>query len=168
MLSLDPQISSLLSALASELLARGWCVTTAESCTGGGVAFALTSLAGSSRWFETSFVTYSNRIKTTQLGVAPAMLEEWGAVSEPVVRKMAESALQQSAAQLSVAVSGVAGPDGGSDEKPVGAVWFAWAIKGGATFCDFQQFSGDRAEVRQQAVVYALKGLVNQLSKNPV
>lgn len=161
---IDSPIDELLPVLASTLLARGWYVSTAESCTGGGVAAALTSLAGSSRWFESGFITYSNRIKTRQLGVDPQLLERHGAVSEPVVRQMAEAARRESGAQLSVAVSGIAGPDGGSEDKPVGSVWFGWAVEGGETRCDLQFFHGDRAGVRREAVIHAIRGLVDALT----
>lgn len=146
------------------LLQRGYFVTCAESCTGGGVAQALTAVAGSSAWFEGSFVTYSNRLKTALLGVPEETLANCGAVSEAVVVAMAEGALARTEADVAVAVSGIAGPGGGSLDKPVGTVWFAWISKCPRgenklqTRCE--QFAGDREAVRQQAVVEALAGLV--------
>lgn len=138
-------------------------LATAESCTGGGVAHAVTSIPGSSRWFERGFVTYSNLAKQQMLGVAAEVLRDYGAVSEPVVRAMADGALRNSAAQVSLAISGVAGPDGGSADKPVGMVWFAWAINGRTT-SRCLHFTGDRAQVREQAVQTALAELLNILS----
>lgn len=145
--------------LGDALLARGWRVTTAESCTGGGVASALTDIAGSSEWFEYGFVTYANRAKETLLGVDAATLLHHGAVSEPVVRQMAQGALRAARADLAVAISGVAGPGGGSEDKPVGSVWFAWADSRG-TATALHRLNGDREQVRRQAVVIALRGLL--------
>ncbi|BFM06150.1 CinA family protein [Halioxenophilus aromaticivorans] len=151
---------SLAQDLGSRLLNMGLTVTTAESCTGGGVASAITNIPGSSTWFEMGFVTYSNQAKVKLLGVSPETLEQHGAVSEAVVREMAIGALQQSGANVAAAVSGIAGPTGGSEEKPVGTVWLAWA-------CDFKpevvvlghHFNGGRSEVRNQAVMAALRGI---------
>ncbi len=144
------------------------CIATAESCTGGWIAQEMTALAGSSDWFECGFVTYSNEAKTHMLGVSEALFISDGAVSEPVVVAMAEGAVANSRALLSVSVSGVAGPGGGTPLKPVGTVWMAWHLKGvGTETCCFQ-FAGDRQAVRQQAVVAALKGLIKQLNKTTV
>lgn len=145
--------------LGEALRARGWRATTAESCTGGGVASAITMVAGSSDWFEYGFVTYANGAKESLLGVTAATLERHGAVSEPVVREMAEGALRASGADLAVAISGVAGPGGGTEDKPVGTVWFAWAAPDGTT-AERHRIDGDRDEVRRQAVVIALRGLL--------
>ena len=145
--------------LGVALQARGWRVTTAESCTGGGVASAITDIAGSSEWFEYGFVTYANRAKESLLGVMSAALQQHGAVSEPVVEQMAEGALRAAGADLAVAVSGVAGPGGGSADKPVGTVWFAWADSGETTTA-LHRIDGDREQVRQQAVIIALQGLL--------
>lgn len=145
--------------LGVALKRHGWRVTTAESCTGGGAASAITGVAGSSEWFEYGFVTYANRAKESLLGVAPATLLQHGAVSEPVVQQMAEGALSAAHADLAVAVSGVAGPGGGSPDKPVGTVWFAWA-GAGETVTRMHTLDGDRERIRQQAVVIALQGLL--------
>jgi nicotinamide-nucleotide amidase len=120
-------LKSLMKELAGQLTAREWKLATAESCTGGGVAYQLTETAGSSAWFERGFVTYSNLAKVEMLGVKQSTLESFGAVSEQVVRAMAEGALSHSQAQVSIAITGIAGPEGGSKEKPVGSVWFGWA-----------------------------------------
>ena len=137
-------------------------MSTAESCTGGLIAGACTDLPGSSNWFERGFVTYSNAAKTGMLGVDAALIETHGAVSEPVARAMAEGALRHSLAQVSVAVTGVAGPTGGSLEKPVGTVWFSWCVAG-QTSAETRCFQGDRAAVRAQTVAYALAGLLKRL-----
>jgi nicotinamide-nucleotide amidase len=142
--------------LADALRARGWHLATAESCTGGLIAAACTALAGSSDWFERGFVTYSNAAKTEQLGVDALLIAQHGAVSEPVVRAMAEGALRHSAADIAVAVTGIAGPAGGSADKPVGLVWLAWAQRGAAVQAGRLQLAGDRAAVREQTVVAAL------------
>ena len=124
--SADNSPFRLASELGATLAARGWRVTCAESCTGGGVACAITEVAGSSRWFETGFVTYANDIKTAVLGVQQTTLATHGAVSEQVVREMALGALERSGADYAIAVSGIAGPEGGTEDKPVGTVWLAW------------------------------------------
>ena len=147
------------------LKSHGMMLATAESCTGGGVAQAITGVAGSSAWFERGFVTYSNLAKQQMLGVSEATLKQHGAVSEAVVREMVAGALKNSTAQVALSVSGIAGPDGGTADKPVGTVWFAWGIKGGATHAQRHQIGGDRAEVRAQAVHIALQGVVNLLNK---
>ncbi|MCY1371286.1 Nicotinamide-nucleotide amidohydrolase PncC [compost metagenome] len=157
-----PPTASLVEQLATELKARGQFLATAESCTGGLIAGACTDLSGSSDWFERGFVTYSNAAKTSMLGVPAALIAQHGAVSEPVARAMAAGALAQSAAQLAVAVTGVAGPTGGSADKPVGTVWFGWATPEGVT-TEHQRFDGDRAAVRQAAVRHALAGLLQRL-----
>ncbi|MFL6532469.1 MAG: CinA family protein [Pseudomonas sp.] len=134
-------------------------VTTAESCTGGGIAEAITRIPGSSAWFEAGFVTYSNRQKTQQLSVPDELFEKVGAVSREVVEAMARGAQQKSLARFAVAVSGVAGPDGGSPNKPVGTVWLAWAV-GEAVFSEQKFLPGNRDEVRRQTVKAALDGLL--------
>lgn len=139
---------------------RGWRVTAAESCTGGGVAQAITAIAGSSAWFDMAFVSYSNAAKTQLLGVDADTLQRYGAVSEQTALAMALGARLRAAAHLAVAVSGVAGPSGGSAEKPVGAVCFAWAAPQGA-FTATHRFAGDRAAVREQSVITALTGLIS-------
>ena len=148
--------------LAAALRQRGWLLATAESCTGGLIAAACTELAGSSDWFDRGFVTYSNAAKSELLGVPAELIAAHGAVSEPVVRAMAEGALARSAAQVSIAVTGIAGPSGGSADKPVGTVWFGWCV-GGATFSERQRFNGERAAVRAQTVAHALQYLLQRL-----
>jgi nicotinamide-nucleotide amidase len=144
--------------VADLLLKINFKLVTAESCTGGAVAVACTDLAGSSAWFERGFVTYSNAAKTELLGVDAALIETHGAVSEAVARAMAHGALANSHAQVSLAVTGVAGPGGGSPAKPVGTVWFAWGVSGQVQ-TQKMQFAGDRASVRRAAVHHALQGL---------
>jgi nicotinamide-nucleotide amidase len=149
-----------LSGLVADFLyKKQWMLATAESCTGGLIAAACTDLAGSSNWFERGFVTYSNAAKTELLGVDAALIEQHGAVSEPVVRAMVAGALTHSHAQVAVAVTGVAGPSGGSPEKPVGTVWFGWAWPGGL-HSEVCHFEGDRAAVRQATVRHALARLL--------
>ncbi len=141
---------------------QGVTLTCAESCTGGGVASAITAVAGSSDWFETGYVTYANAAKTRLLGVPEALLEAQGAVSRDVVEAMVVGACRDSGAGLGVAISGVAGPGGGSAEKPVGTVWLAWGDAGGAR-AECHRYPGDRRAVREQAVREALVGLIRRL-----
>jgi nicotinamide-nucleotide amidase len=159
-----PDQAARCAQLADLLRAQTCLLATAESCTGGLIAAACTDLAGSSDWFERGFVTYSNQAKTEMLGVAAPLVATHGAVSEPVVRAMAQGALQQSRAQVAVAVTGIAGPGGGSADKPVGTVWFAWALPGGLT-SQVQHFAGDRASVRAATVAHALGHLVTLLQE---
>lgn len=149
--------------LAQLLKEKGWSVTTAESCTGGAVAMNLTEMAGSSAWFNAGFVTYSNQMKSQMLGVTEQTLTEFGAVSEPVVKEMAEGALERASADMAVAISGIAGPGGGTVEKPVGTVCFAWAVRGRQTRMETHCFAGDRHAVRQSAVDCALQGLLDEI-----
>ena len=154
---------ALSAELGALLLARGWRVTAAESCTAGLVAGAITATAGSSAWFDQSYVTYSNDAKRELVGVPEALLAAQGAVSEPVARAMAEGSLSRAGADLSVAVTGIAGPAGGTPGKPVGTVCFAWAVRGGATIDSVtHRFEGDRGAVRAASVVVALEGLVER------
>lgn len=148
--------------LAAALLQRQLLLATAESCSGGLIAGACTDLAGSSNWFERGFVTYSNEAKTELLGVDAALIARHGAVSEPVVRAMAQGALAHSRAQVAVAVTGVAGPSGGSADKPVGLVWFGFALPG-RVLTESRQFDGDRAAVRASTVQHALGRLADLL-----
>ncbi|WP_020681864.1 CinA family protein [Marinobacterium rhizophilum] len=152
--------------IAQRMLERNWMLATAESCTGGWVAQALTALAGSSDWFDGGFVTYSNAAKARMLGVSSELIEQEGAVSEAVVRAMAEGARRQSGVQLAVSVSGIAGPGGGSELKPVGTVWFAWACEGQPTRAQCHLLAGDREAVRRQAVEIALQGLLGMLERS--
>lgn len=154
-------ITGLARRLGAACKRRGATVATAESCTGGGVAQAITRIAGSSGWFDRGFVTYSNAAKVEMLGVPHAVLEAHGAVSEEVAGAMAAGAIERSAADVSVAITGIAGPGGASAGKPVGLVWFAWAHRGGAAQCRRFVFGGDRDAVRQQSVVVALQGLID-------
>lgn len=151
---------TLVQNLAERLLARGAMLATAESCTGGLIAAACTELAGSSAWFERGFVTYSNQAKTELLGVDAELIAQHGAVSEPVARAMAQGALVQAQVDYGVAVTGVAGPSGGSPDKPVGTVWLAWAARDGRLISRVCLFEGDRARIRQQTCVEALQGLI--------
>ncbi len=160
----------MIETLAQRLLQQGWMLTTAESCTGGMVAARCTDLAGSSQWFERGFVTYSNEAKQEMLGVDMALIKTHGAVSEEVARAMALGALRHSRAQVSVAITGVAGPGGGSADKPVGTVWFAWATPHGNGFIagsdaafvktEICHFTGDRMAVRQASLQHALQRLL--------
>jgi nicotinamide-nucleotide amidase len=156
--------------LGRALRAQRLFLVTAESCTAGGVAYAVTLAPGSSEWFERGFITYSNEAKMQVLGVAPAYLRDFGAVSEPVARAMALGALSHSSAQVAVAVTGVAGPGGGTEAKPVGMVCFAWAIRRDAQQAPWvktatQRFDGDRAAVRSAAIVAALETLSGLLDQ---
>ena len=164
-------VAANVAILADGLRLRGWRVATAESCTGGQIAGFCTDLAGSSDWFERGFVTYSNAAKTQMLGVPAGLIGSDGAVSETVARAMATGALQHSPADLSVAVTGVAGPAGGSVAKPVGTVWLAWAWRSAAGQIDasssLQHFDGDRAAVRLATVACALQGLIDGLDGPP-
>lgn len=161
----DPLIDSAAARLGRVLDELSFKVTTAESCTGGGIAEAITRVAGSSRWFETGFVTYANASKSRWLGVESSDLEAHGAVSEPVVQAMAKGARDAAQAQMAVAVSGVAGPDGGSADKPVGTVWFGWALADGSVVSECKRFQGGRREVRAQTVLHALERLVKEAQK---
>lgn len=153
---------SLSITLGRRLHERGLTVATAESCTGGGIASALTDVPGSSQWFGYGFVTYSNAAKQSLLGVDAGALTAHGAVSRQVVLAMAEGARRVAGADLSVAVSGIAGPGGGSPDKPVGSVWIAWADS--RTACaQLFRFAGDRSAVREQSVIAALQGLVGRV-----
>jgi nicotinamide-nucleotide amidase len=157
-LVMNAHIGSAVRSLAETLLGRQWMLATAESCTGGMVAAACTDLAGSSAWLERGFVTYSNAAKTSMLGVDAQLIATEGAVSEPVARAMAQGALAHSRAQVALAITGVAGPGGGSAAKPVGTVWFAFAGPWGV-HSGLQHFDGDRAAVRQAAALHALRRL---------
>ena len=164
MIDLGARIGILAQEVGALLAAHGIVAVTAESCTAGGVAYAITQIAGSSAWFDRGMIVYSNEAKQRMLGVPPAYLRDFGAVSEPVARAMALGALQHSAAQVAVAVTGIAGPGGGSADKPVGTVCFAWAVQRdpaavAAVRTATRHFSGDRAAVRTHAIIAALEGL---------
>ncbi len=162
----DPELMQLSEQVGQALKARGATVTTAESCTGGWVAKTLTDIAGSSAWFERGFVTYSNEAKSQMIGVSEATLLDHGAVSEPVVVEMAIGALRAARADYAISVSGIAGPDGGSAEKPVGTVWFGVASASGQGVTQRECFAGDREAVRRQATAYALNLLWQQFLQN--
>ena len=170
-----PDLGRIISELADHLLSQGRQLVTAESCTGGWIAKACTDRPGSSRWFRGGAVVYTDELKTAMLGVQPRTLAEAGAVSEATVREMAAGALGHLGGDVAVAVSGIAGPDGGTPAKPVGTVWFAWAMSGSQDARDLagraargaptvrtarHQFEGDRDAVRRQAVAVALQGVL--------
>ena len=155
------KIDTKISVLATKLLKREWFLSTAESCTGGWLAKSCTDLSGSSAWFERGFVTYTNRSKNEMLGVDMALIDEHGAVSEETVGAMVAGALEHSPTHIAVAISGIAGPDGGTEAKPVGTVCFGWMVKGGVKVVETTHFKGDREAVRRQAVEYALDGLIS-------
>jgi nicotinamide-nucleotide amidase len=154
---------ALCQQLAQALLARDWKFATAESCTGGLIAAACTELSGSSNWFERGFVTYSNEAKSDSLGVDPQLIVQHGAVSEVVARAMAFGAIRHSLAQVSVAVTGIAGPTGGTAQKPVGTVWFGFQVDGKLS-SETKVFPGDRAAVRAATVRHALQRLLELLA----
>ncbi|RQO80951.1 CinA family protein [Acidovorax sp. FJL06] len=163
LLALDTSaLEANLTQISLELLKHRHLLATAESCTGGMIAAACTDLAGASDWFERGFVTYSNTAKTEMLGVPATLIEQEGAVSEAVARAMADGALAHSQAHVSLAVTGVAGPTGGSDAKPVGTVWFAWCVNG-ETHSEMQHFVGDRTAIRAATQRYALQRLLGHL-----
>jgi nicotinamide-nucleotide amidase len=159
----QPGTALLCARLAELLQQKQWLLASAESCSGGLIAAACTDLAGSSNWFERGFVTYSNAAKTELLGVEAALIEQHGAVSEAVARAMAAGALVHSHAQVALAVTGVAGPGGGSADKPVGTVWFGWATPNGLS-SEVRRFDGDRAAVRAATVQHALSRLLALLA----
>lgn len=155
----DPELEALAAELGSALQRQGWQLTTAESCTGGWLAQVVTSVAGSSAWFDRGFVTYSNAAKQDMLGVQAATLASCGAVSEATAREMARGALVHSAAQLAIAITGIAGPGGGTPEKPVGTVCFAWCVSGQPESSTTCRFSGERGQIRSASVAFALRQL---------
>ena len=155
------KLQALATRIAHQLEEQGRLIATAESCTGGWIAKVLTDIAGSSGWFERGLVTYSNRAKQELLGVPESLIEAHGAVSEAVVTAMARGLRERTGVDVTLAISGVAGPTGGTDEKPVGTVWFAW--DDGASRTECVQFDGDREAVRRQAVEHALHGLLEHL-----
>lgn len=159
-------LNKLAVAVVNELSAAGKAIATAESCTGGWVAKAITDVPGSSACFGYGVVSYSNGAKESILGVQNQTLEDNGSVSEPVVREMADGAANLSGADIAVAVSGIAGPDGGTDEKPVGTVWFAWAHRDHSKIridTDCRHFDGDRDAIRELTVAYALQGVLERI-----
>ncbi|MBL8518353.1 MAG: CinA family protein [Betaproteobacteria bacterium] len=153
-------LDALSAAVGEALSARSWMLATAESCTGGGVAECVTRTAGSSAWFDRGFITYTNAAKRELLGVAVHTLDNFGAVSEEAAAEMAQGALRESGAQISLAVTGIAGPGGGSTTKPVGLVCFAWSLLDGGTHTARHQFTGDRANIRKESVIAALSRVI--------
>lgn len=164
LLNSEHSTHNLCGLLADLLQNQGFKLATAESCTGGMISAACTDLAGSSNWFERGFVTYSNEAKTELLGVDAALIEAQGAVSEAVARAMAFGAQRHSAAEVSIAVTGIAGPSGGSAAKPVGTVWFGFSVQG-SLHSEMMRFEGDRAAVRQQTVLHALRRCIALLAR---
>ncbi len=162
------EMNRLAVQVGESLKAHGIMLVTAESCTGGGVASAVTEIAGSSAWFDRGFVTYSNQSKVDMLSVSNETLMRFGAVSEATVREMVAGALRHNSAQISLAVSGIAGPGGGTPDKPVGTVWFAWGINDGVCVARLHQLGGDRAAIRKQAVRIALQGVIELLANRKV
>ncbi len=156
-------LTTLATLVGARLKAMGLKLATAESCTGGWVAQAVTAVSGSSEWFDRGFISYSNEAKREMLGVRAETLAAHGAVSEATAREMAAGALDHSGAGVAVAVTGVAGPTGGSREKPVGTVCFAWALRGGAVESETCRFEGDRESIRRQSVIRALQGLLERV-----
>ena len=155
----ESELERMAAELGEALLRQGWLLATAESCTGGWLAQVVTSVAGSSAWFDRGFVTYSNAAKQDMLGVRTETLVSCGAVSEATAREMAQGALAHSAAQLAIAITGIAGPGGGTPEKPVGTVCFAWCVSGQPESSSTCHFSGDRSRIRSASVAFALKQL---------
>jgi nicotinamide-nucleotide amidase len=156
----DQGLYQLAAEVGGRARAAGWRIVTAESCTAGWIAKALTDVPGSSQWVDSGYVTYSNIAKMRDVGVSERTLDEHGAVSEATVREMAHGALRAAGVEMAIAVSGIAGPDGGTAEKPVGTVWFAVATpeaQGAAALCELCRFSGDRDQVRRQSIAYALR-----------
>jgi nicotinamide-nucleotide amidase len=161
----EEDITELARVLGRACRRRDVDVVTAESCTGGEAAAAITRISGSSKWFERGFVTYTNLAKKEMLGVSQRTLGDHGAVSEEVAREMAAGALKQSHADVSVAITGIAGPTGGSRKKPVGLVCFGWGVRNGPIQTRMFRFDGDRVAIRREAVGVALQGLINLLRK---
>jgi len=158
-------LTTLATLAGARLKARGLKLVTAESCTGGWVAQAMTAISGSSDWFERGFVTYSNEAKQEMLGVRAATLDGEGAVSEATAREMARGALAASRGQVAVSITGVAGPTGGTATKPVGMVCFGWALAGGGADAATKHFQGDREQVRRQSVIFALQGVLERIGE---
>ena len=160
---MDADLVALSESVGAACRTRGLLLTTAESCTGGWIAQVITHTAGSSAWFDRGFVTYSNEAKTDMLSVKPETLQEFGAVSQETAGEMAAGALKNSNSMISLAITGIAGPTGGSPGKPVGTVCFAWCRVGGNAEVETAHFAGDREAIRRQAAVYALRGLLKRL-----
>lgn len=162
----DRDLEDMARRVGEPLLARAWMLSTAESCTGGMVAAAVTSIAGSSAWFERGFVTYSNQSKIEMLGIAPEVIGQHGAVSVETAAAMAQGALVSSRAQIALSITGIAGPGGAVDGKPVGTVCFGWAGAGFATETETCWFAGDRDAVRRQSALHAMQGVLARLAQS--
>lgn len=162
----DITLSVLATELGLALKSHGWMLSLAESCTGGLVAQTVTSVAGSSAWFDRAFVTYSNSAKTEMLGISEACLQNYGAVSEQTAEAMAIGALNNSHAQIAGSITGIAGPDGGFPEKPVGTVCFAWISKDNPATTSTQHFDGNRQQIRQKAAIFLMTQLIEHIN-NP-
>jgi nicotinamide-nucleotide amidase len=161
----DLEFYKLVEKLAASLLSKGWTMATAESCTGGWIAKCCTDLAGSSAWFDRGFISYSNQAKQEMLGVGSTLLETEGAVSKATAIAMAEGARRRAGVNVALSVTGIAGPDGGTADKPVGTVWFGWSLEGQAVAAEVLQFEGDRDAVRRQTLVHALSRLEHLLGQ---
>ena len=161
---MNPKITNVTLKLSQVLISKGWKLTVAESCTGGGLAYSITSVGGSSAWFEQGFVTYSNEAKIQQLNVNANIIKNFGAVSGQAVLAMAEGALKKSGADIAVSISGIAGPSGGTPDKPVGTVWIAWATSE-THYNQLFHLSGDRKTIREGAIAAALEGLIALVSR---
>ena len=159
----DEELHQLAAELGDKLIARGWMLATAESCTGGWAGQLLTSLPGSSQWFERGFITYANAAKIEMLGVPAEVIDKYGAVSEETASAMAPGALAHSHAQATLAISGIAGPGGGTPQKPVGLVCYGWALADGTVMSSTCRLDGDREEIRSRAVAAARRGLIELL-----
>ncbi|MBL4629896.1 MAG: nicotinamide-nucleotide amidohydrolase family protein [Paraglaciecola sp.] len=159
-------ITHLAQLLGNKLTVNGWQITCAESCTGGGVGYAITSIAGSSAWFQKGFITYSNEAKQAMLDVSQHTLIQHGAVSAETVEEMASGAANKAGAEIAISISGIAGPGGGTPDKPVGTVWFGYFIKG-LVVSQKQQFNGSRQEIREKAIQFALSHVLTLLAKQP-
>jgi len=154
-------IDDIIATLGKTLLAKGWRLSTAESCTGGLVSASITALAGSSEWFERGYITYSNQAKSEDIDVSQNLIEEYGAVSDQVARAMALGAKQNSGSDIALSITGIAGPTGGSSEKPVGTVCFAWVLANDQMISETKHFEGNRQQVRQQACDFSLRKLLS-------
>ena len=159
----ESEVNHLLNGLAQALTERGWRMATAESCTGGWIAKCCTDLAGSSEWFDRGHIVYSYSAKEDLLGIAHDDLLKYGAVSQEIARQMAEGARKRSGVAVTVSATGIAGPGGGMEDKPVGLVYFGWCIEDQDAEVEARIFSGDRKEVRQKTVLHALNGILTRL-----
>lgn len=157
---MENELTNLATESGQELQRKGFILAVAESCTGGGIAQTITEIAGSSKWFDRGFITYSNQAKEQMLGVNPKTLKQWGAVSAETALEMAQGVLENSDADCAISVTGIAGPDGGSVEKPVGTVFIGWKLKNTDAKVKKYLFKGNRHEIRQQAILSSLKGLI--------